>query len=298
MIWLLQHQQAFLLAVQRLWASPLNSLLSVVAMGVALALPAGGQLLVDNGVRLARNSAPAPQISLYLRMDADLPQLSAVRERLGANPAVASSQFLARDETLLRFKSSEGLRDVIDVLTHNPFPHAFVVTPRDDSPASMDRLAVELRALPAVDHVQLDSDWVRRLDALLRFLGSAVAVLALLLGTGLVAITFNITRTQVLMQGDEIVVSELLGATARYVRRPFLYFGTLLGLLGGVLAWCVVLAASAWLGQPLRELALLYGISAQLTTLSAVESMGLLALAAALGWLGTALSLHQHLGRS
>ncbi|MBK6638186.1 MAG: ABC transporter permease [Rhodocyclaceae bacterium] len=298
MIWLLQHRQALALALLRLKASPLNSLLSILAMGVALALPAGGQLLVDNGVRLARSSAPAPQISLYLRMDADSAQVAGVRERLAANRDIASSQFLSRDETLQRFKGSEGLRDVIDVLPQNPFPHAFVVTPRDDSPASMDLLAVELRALPAVDHVQLDSDWVRRLDALLRFLKSAVAVLALMLGTGLVAITFNITRTQVLMQRDEIVVSELLGATASYVRRPFLYFGTLLGLLGGVLAWCVVLAASVWLGQPLQEVALLYGLSAQLTTLSAAESIGLVALAAALGWLGTALSLGQHLSRS
>ena len=116
MIWLLQHRQALALALLRLKASPLNSLLSILAMGVALALPAGGQLLVDNGVRLARSSAPAPQISLYLRMDADSAQVAGVRERLAANRDIASSQFLSRDETLQRFKGSEGLRDVIDVL--------------------------------------------------------------------------------------------------------------------------------------------------------------------------------------
>jgi len=37
----------------------------------------------------------------------------------------------------------------------------------------------------------------------------------------------------VLTRRDEILVSRLIGATDRYIRRPFLYLGALQGLLGG-----------------------------------------------------------------
>ncbi len=295
MIWLHHHWMAFLLALQRLRAAPLNTVLSVLAIGVALALPAGGQLLIDNSVQFARNAAPAPQISIYLRMEAEDAGVKQITSKLANHAAVLRSDFLSREATLARFKASEGLRDVIDVLPKNPFPHAFVITPRDDTPAAMDELASELRSWPGIDHVQLDSDWIRRLDALLRFARSAVLALALMLGVGLVTITFNITRLQVLTQREEITVSELLGATPSFIRRPFLYFGSVLGVLGGALAWLMVFVGERWLRGPLQEIAELYGLAFQIVGLGAMESRFLLLLAGVLGGLGTALSLRQYL---
>ncbi len=295
MILLRHHADALQKALRRLADAPLNTLLSILAIGIALALPAGGQLLINNSVQFARNAAPVPQISLYLRTEADENAVKVVTGKLKGNAGVLRSDFVSREATLERFKRSEGLRDVIEVLPRNPFPHAFVITPRDDSPASMDALATELRGLPQVEHVQLDSDWIRRLDALLRFARSAVVALALMLGIGLVTITFNITRLQVLTQREEIAVSELLGATPSFIRRPFLYVGSLLGLLGGTLAWLIVFLGQRWLREPLQQLAELYGLGFQIAGLSGVESLGLLILAAVLGWLGTALSLRQYL---
>lgn len=297
MIWLRQHYDALWQAVGRLRASPVNTVLSMLAIGIALSLPAGGQLLLQNGVQLARSAAPNPQISIYLTMSADDGAVSALSHVLRQHPAVRTAEWVSRETTLARYRQSEGLREVIDVLPRNPFPHAFVVTPADDSPAAMASLSAELRKLPNVEHVQLDSDWVRRLDALLRLGRSFVMVLGLLLGIGLVAITFNITRLQVLTQSQEIELSALLGATASFIRRPFLYFGTLLGVLGGGLAWLLVGAAGLSLAEPVRELSQLYGLSVQLAGFGLAESASLLVLAGALGWLGTALSLRQHLAR-
>ena len=95
--------------------------------------------------------------------------------------------------------------------------------------------------------MQLDSAWVRRLDALLRIGRTSVVLLALLLGVGLVAITFNTIRLQVMTSRAEIELSRLLGATDAFIRRPFHYFGVLLGLLGGVVAWLIVGGATLWL---------------------------------------------------
>lgn len=294
-VWLSQHGDAFRAAVRRLAASPINTLLSLLAIGVALALPAGGQLLVTNVLQLARNSAPTPQISLFLELDASKAAGQDLQGRLKDHAGIKAYRFIPREDTLARMKSREGLADVIEALPRNPFPDAITVLPEDDRPEAMEALAAEFRKWPKVAQVQLDSDWARRLAALLKIGRLAVALLALLLGVGLVAITFNTIRLQVMTRRAEIELSRLLGATDAFIRRPFHYFGILLGLAGGIVAWSIVAAAGWWLREPITELARLYGIDFVLRPLALLDSALLLITAAGLGWLGASLSLSQHL---
>ena len=214
------------MAIRRLAATPLNTLLAVLAIGIALALPAGGQMLLANAQQIlgqgatqqtTKRATPRVQISLYLNVDAERGSAESLATTLG--------KFIDRETTLQRMRQTAGLKEVIDALPNNPFPDALVITPNDESAEALESLAAELRSLPKIDHVQLDSAWIRRLDALLKVGRTFVALLAMLLGIGLIAITFNIIRLQVMTMRAEIEVSQLLGATDGYIRRPFLYFG-------------------------------------------------------------------------
>jgi cell division transport system permease protein len=292
MSWLRQHRDALALALRRLAGAPVNTLLSVLAIGVALALPAGGQMLFANIQSASRGLATNPQVSVFLAVDAERKAAQEVEARLRRMEGVASVRLVTREETLARMKTGQGLGEVLDALPKNPFPDALVITPRDERPEAMQRLAAEARKLPRVEHVQLDSAWVQRLDALLRLGRTAVLLLAALFGVGLVAITFNTIRLQVLAGRAEIEISRLLGATDSFVRRPYYWFGTLQGLLGGAAAWAIVAAATAWLRGPMAELAALYRIDFALAGLPAADAGLLLLVAALLGWAGAALSLH------
>jgi cell division transport system permease protein len=296
-IWLDHHRAALVLAWRRLWAAPVNTLLSVAAIGIALALPAGGLLLLHNGQQILGASTATPQLSVYLPLSADRAAARAVETRLKALPGLRSVEFVDRETTLARFKSGDGLKEVIEALPRNPFPHAFILSPREDSPQALDALAASLREWKEIEHVQLDSEWARRLDALLRLGRTAVWTLALLLAAGLVGITFNITRLQVLTQREEIEVSALLGATAAFMRRPFLYFGVLLGLGGGLLACLLVAALTAWLAPSLIEIAQLYGVELSFQRPGALHALTLLGGAALLGAIGTRSALRAHLPR-
>jgi cell division transport system permease protein len=295
MVWLGHHRAAARLAMRRLSAAPLNSLLYLLAIGVALALPAGGQMLLANALSLAGTTSAAPQISIFMASGADRGMAAEIESRLKKRSDVKRIQFLPREETLARMKANPGLREVIEALPANPFPDAFVLSAADESPQAMDQLAVEFRQWPKVEHVQLDSAWVRRLDALLKLGRTAVLVLGVLLSAGLIAISFSIIRMQALTYRTEIEVSRLLGATDRFVRRPFLYYGFLLGLGGGIVAWLLVGAAALWLRAPLGELVRLYDLTLVLQSLDTRDSALLLAFAAGLGWLGALISLRQYL---
>jgi cell division transport system permease protein len=295
MNWLRAHWNACRLALSRLAGAPLNTLLSVLGIGIALALPAGGHQLIGQIAALTQGAAATPQLTVFMTLDAERNAAQTIAARLKERPEVARSELIAREDTLARMKTAEGLADVIAALPKNPFPDAVVVTPGDDSPAAMEGLAAEVRKWPQVEHVQIDADWARRLAALLKLARTGVWLLAGLLGIGLVIITFNTIRLQVLTREAEIEVSQLLGATDAFIRRPFHWYGALLGLLGGAAAWLIVGGALLSLAAPLAELARLYGLSLQLAPPGPAASALLLGTAALLGWLGAALSVRRHL---
>lgn len=293
--WLAQHRDAARLAWRRFATAPLNSLLSLLAIGVVLALPATGQMLLAAAGQLGGGVAPQPQISVFLAADAERSAATEVESRLKRFGGVKHAQFIPREETLARLKSNPGMRDVIDALPGNPFPDAFVVTTDDDRAEAMERLAAEFRRWPKVEHVQLDSAWVRRLDALLKLGRTLLLLLGGLIGAGLVAISFSLIRMQVLAHRAEIEVSRLLGATDAFVRRPFLYFGTLLGLGGGMVAWSIAAMAAFGLRTPLADVGRLYDFALIVEPLALRDAAILVVFAAALGWLGAATSLRQQL---
>ncbi|MBM3390561.1 MAG: ABC transporter permease [Betaproteobacteria bacterium] len=293
--WLLHHRQAALQAFRRLAATPLNTVLGALVLGIALALPAGGEMLLANFQRLAQRVAATPQISVFMALDAGRKEVAEVESRLRRHAQTREVSLVPREETLKRLKESEGLGEVIDSLPRNPFPDAFVVVPRTETPEALEAMRAEFAQYPKVEHVQLDSAWVRKLDALLRLARLVVTLLATVLGVALVAITFNTIRLQILTQRDEIEVSRLLGATDAFIRRPFFYFGALQGLAGGLVAWLAVLGATLLLRGPVGELAGLYGIDFSLHILPLADSLMLLGLSALLGLAGAWISLRRHL---
>ncbi len=171
---------------------------------------------------------------------------------------------MPREQALKELKASTGLADVVDSLPQNPLPDAFVVLPRDTQPEALEKLRDEVRGWPKVTHVQLDTAWARRLEAGLKLARLAVWLLATLFAFALVAVTFNTIRLQILTRREEIEVSKLIGATDPFIRRPFLYFGALQGLAGGVAAWAIIWAGVWLLNGALAELTQLYSARIEL----------------------------------
>jgi cell division transport system permease protein len=294
---LAQHFAVLHSALRRMFASKLGGLLNILVIGIALSLPAGMYVLLKNVQGLVEQLSGTPQISLFLAMDAKANDVDALRRRLSENPAVATVEFIPRDRALEQLKHITGLSDVIGGLDRNPLPDAFIVSPKPGEAQSLEGLRGELAKLPKVEQAQLDSAWAYKLEALLRFGRLAALILASLLSLALIAVTFNTIRLQILTQRDEIEVSRLIGATDGFIRRPFLYFGALQGLLGGLTAWIIVSTSLLALNRPLGELSQLYASQFALHPLSLGDSLSLLLFSLYLGWLGAWLSVGRHLSQ-
>jgi len=292
--WLRQHWQILVLTARRLARDPLATLLNVTVIGVALALPLGGYMLLQNLGSVSRQVTGNPQISLFLARDADKADIAALEARLKQTPGVRALRFISREQALEGLKQAENLSDVIAALQTNPLPDAFVLE-TGGSAAELEKLEPQLKALPKVAHVQLDSAWVRRLESLLELGRTAVLILATLLACGLVAVTFNTIRLQILTQKDEIEVGKLIGATDAFIRRPFFHLGVIQGALGGLAALAIVYLCMQILNHSILELARLYGSDFSLRFFGLSDCLALLAFAAILGWLGAYMSVSRHL---
>lgn len=293
--WLRHHRSALRAAFGKLAAQRAGGIVSALVIGVALALPAGGYALLEGVSALTPGVALEPQISVYLKSSSSKTDAEKLGARLKADPRVDLVRFVPRKEALKQLKGEEGLSDVVAALDRNPLPDAFVLRMRDSNPETQSAVAEELRHLPVVSHVQADAVWARRLASLTRIGRLAVLLLAGLLAFGLVAVTFNTIRLQILTQRDEIEVSKLIGATDAFIRRPFLYLGLVQGLAGGALALGIVWAGLALLNGEVRPLAQTYGSSFGFSFLSRGDALAVVLFAGALGWLGASLSVSRYL---
>lgn len=293
--WFAQHLRGFTATLARLAGTPFGNALNILVIGIALSLPVGLYVVIDNLQGSSQQFAAEPQVSAFMALDASRAEVAQTEARLKQNPRVQQFRFVPRDQALQELRQSSELADVVDSLPQNPLPDAFIINAKDSTPQSLEALRDEIRQWPRVAHVQLDAAWARRLDAALRLGRLLVAILGTLLALALIAVTFNIIRLQVLTQRDEIEVIKLIGATDAFIRRPFLYFGALQGCAGGMVAWLIVSVGVYLLNRNLGELSHVYASLIQLKYLTPGDSLILLVFPAALGWFGAWLSVGRHL---
>jgi cell division transport system permease protein len=290
-----QHIGVFTLILRRLASAPVASALNIIIIGIALSLPVGGYVLLKNVQSISTRMNSAPQISVFLNMNTTPDDVSHISKQLKNMAAIDRIEFVPRELALKQLQQSTGLADVIGGFTQNPLPDAFILYPTLVDANSLESLRDELKSWPKFEHVQLDSAWAHKLEAALRFGRFAVLILAALLSFALIAITFNTIRLQILTQRDEIEVAKLIGATNSFIRRPFLYFGFMQGLLGGAVAWLIIATSLLALNFSLSGISQLYASNFSLQLLSLGDSLTLLGFSAYLGWLGAWLSVSQHL---
>ncbi len=301
--WFRQHRYALSAALVHLRRSPGGFLFNILVVAIALALPFMGVTLLDNVRPMSETLSVDPEISVFLKQDTprDQAEALAVQLRQVVKDKQAKIVFTPREKALDNLKDKNGLADVLATLGDNPLPDSYVLKldafRNAQAGGDVDQLAEQIRALPGVDTVQVDSAWVKRLAALINILRLALLILAVTLGTVVVAVIFNTIRLQVLTQREEILVSKLIGATDSFIHRPFYYTGALLGLFAGALALGAVTLTLRPLNTAIAEFARLYASEFQLAPLPALAVAALLALSATLGLIAARLSVKRHTAR-
>lgn len=282
--WLAHHLHSLKIAAEQFRAAPVATLFTILVIGVAVSLPAGLYALLGNLERAAGGVKPQAEVTAFFK-EVDEAKARALAAGLRKRVDVAEVQFVSKADGIKRLESA-GLAEVALGLPENPLPHTLVLIPRESTPEALEALAAQVKADPDIERVLVDSDWIKRLAALMQLGRDLVGMLIIVLGVALAAITANTIRLQIYAQEDAIEVARLIGATDRFIRRPFLYFGGIQGLVGGLAGWLLVIAGGLLLESSVAQVAAAYGSQFHLAGLSLQETGLLLLFSAMLGWLG------------
>jgi len=292
-----RHTQTLIGSLGRIVHQPFATLMTMGVIAVALALPLLLGLFLTNVRTATSNWNDAFDLSVYMDKKAAAPRAASLAKQLRFRGDVAVVRVITADEAMTEFRENSGFGKALDALSDNPLPDTLVVTPTlsASTPEGTDALKSAIAAMPDVESVQLDTEWVKRLHAMLDVLRRVVLLTSGLLGMGVVLIVGNTIRLDILNRRAEIEVMKLVGASDRFARRSFLYSGVWYGLGGGLMALILVSAAAASLSRPVDALAKLYGSQFHLRGLPLTTAAAVLALAVALAWLGSWLAATRHI---
>lgn len=295
--WLLRHAQMSLSSLGRLSRSPLTTLMTATVIGIALALPSGLHMLVDNVRQLSASWDGSASISLFLNDAVSDEQAEQVRAKVAARNDIADTRLIDRAAALDEFRRLSGFGQAIELLDQNPLPPVVLARPaaRIQGSDAVGHLAQELQAFREIDLAQVDLQWVERLGAITGTIERAVLVLAVLLAGAVLLIVGNTIRLEIQNRHSEIEVVKLVGGTDAFIRRPFLYEGFWYGLLGAAIALILVIVSLVLLDGPVERLAGLYNSRFELAAVDWGSFLGIVGGGPLLGLCGAWLAVGRHL---
>lgn len=293
--WWRHHKDSARDALTRLATRPAGTVMTVLVIAIALALPVGLGVMLENVRELTRSWQGNAHLSVFLEQDVDEEPQRELAGDWKAWDTIRRTKVVTPAEALDEYQQMSGFGNALDALPDNPLPPLIIVYPKASDPEALDKLSERLGEQDNVDQVQLDVQWVRRLDAMLDVGERLVSALALALALGVMLVLMNTIRLAIESRRDEITVVKIVGGTDGFVRRPFLYTGFWYGAAGGLTAAVLVQIALWWLSGPVDRLAGLYDSSYSLASLHPGAFLLLPLFAGILGLMGAWLAVGRHL---
>ena len=296
-IWFMRHIQVSLASLGRLSRNPFSTLMTAAVIGIALSLPIGLHLMLNNAQQLSGNWDGAASISLFLTQETTNKNAEKLARKLQLKDEIDNVQLIGRNDALEEFRTLSGFSAALDSLDSNPLPNVLIVEPGPlhSTPEAAEKLLTDLQQFREVEFAQLDLQWVRRFQGITQIAKRGVWVLGTLLGIAVLLIVGNTIRLEIQNRHAEIEITKLIGGTNAFIRRPFLYSGFWYGLFGGIIAWLLVTLSLFLLDNPVEQLAGLYGSQFGLSGVDLATFALLLWGSALLGLVGSWIAVGRHL---
>ena len=295
--YLSNHLRVSLASLGRLYAQPIATLMTAAVIAIALALPAGLYIALNNVAQLSSDWDGSTQISLFLHTHVNKHDAQELMQRLEKHKNIKKIEFIDKEKGLEQFKEISGFGDALKYLDSNPLPIVLVVYPgfNNNQPDRTTHLVKELGNNKLVELAQLDVQWVKRLYTFLEIANRSILVISAMLSIAVLLIIGNTIRLDIQNRREEIEVSKLIGASNAFIRRPFLYTGIWYGAIGASLAWIITQISLLLMEKPIHKLAVLYHSDFQLSGLGARNTLLLILFSCTLGLVGSWIAVSRHL---
>lgn len=295
--WLTNHARTLIASLGAMTRQPASSLMTTSVIAIALALPSGMFVLLNNASHISVGWDNSAQISVFLKTSVSEKKANKLMAKLSLYEDINAVSLINKDQALKEFRKISGFGGALEALGSNPLPHVLTIQPVVDTnrPDKIRHLLKQLNKQKEVELAQLDLQWVQRLFAMLEIAQRGIWIIAGLLGIAVLLVVGNTIRLDIQNRREEIEVTKLIGGTDAFIRRPFLYTGLWYGISGGLFAWILTVLSIGLLDGAVANLASLYNSGFQLHGLGLTEALSLIAFSCFLGLAGSWIAVGRHL---
>mgnify|MGYP000057755379 CR=1 FL=1 len=291
-----QHRRSALRSIHDLLRNPTAALMTLLVIGITLALPASLLSLLQVSNSVAGNQPHVPSLSMFLKPGIIDEKALTLASTLEQKREIERVELLTSADAMQEFRAYSGFGSALDALQENPLPNVLLVhLAADTDRIALENLVGELRALPVTDIIDYDQGWIERLQAIAEALRRAIQAIGIGLALAVMLIIGNTIRLEILNRKEEIEVTRLVGGSNAFIRRPFLYTGLVYGLFGALLAWLFVALLLLIVSGPLGRLAELYDAQISIALFGAQALVLLVPVGVILGLAGAWLAVSRHL---
>jgi cell division transport system permease protein len=296
--WGRRHLYSFFSSLGTLLSHRFGTLMTVIVLGIAMVLPIGLLLTLENLRNLDLKQDQWGTLTVFMDMAVTEQQVRQF-EQLLHEQGMAGVESISPQQGLEEFREASGFGSALDVLESNPLPWIVEVQPAWLEGQDMNAQAVALQQWleqqDLVESVVADSKWLQRLAGLIRLGDAFVTVLAFMFSLAVLVVIANTIRLDVGNRAEEIEILSLVGAGPGFIRLPFLYTGFWYGVLGAFFALLLLELILLYLQAPLAGLMDAYGRNFDAQGLSIPQVFGMLLAGGTLGWIGALIAVQRYL---
>ena len=294
--YLLNHIEAFKVALRRLFYAKAASLVMFIIIGITTCLPMSALLFLENIKQASSQIEYSAEVSIFLINEYKDDDLKTFTSFLKEQPIVSKITFEKKEDAWVKLQKKIMI-DGDSLIEKNPLPDSFYLSLATLDENEIDYLVKELKEFPIIDDVLMDSAWVNKLNSILSLGELIINFLGILLLSVLAVIIGNTIRLQALSFKDEIEVSKLIGASNAFIRRPFLYTGIFYGIGGAIVAIAIIKLMIFIFNYYAYVIESILGFNISINDLLITHYLAMIILIIVIGWLASYFSTNRTLSK-
>jgi len=224
---------------------------------LVLSLLGALSLFVINSERISNNFRENIPINLFFTDNATQKEFDQFSKKLGEAPYVKSFKFVSKEEAAETQKEDLG-EDFLEFLGYNPLQNSYDIYINGEYVVtdSLTKIEAELLKTPNIDEIAYDKQLVELVNDNIKRITNWVLIIAGILTIISMLLINSSLRLLIFSSRFTIKTMQMVGATKRFIRRPFIWHSMRLGLIGSILAVIALVALTFYLDKKFPDLEL------------------------------------------
>ncbi len=248
--------------------------LTISVIAISLLIPIVFYLLINNVLVLTENMKTGRELTVYFKDNVSAENASEIRDAFSKDYRIQEATLITAEDAMESFSQSLGITDADKwLLNDNPLPNAIMLTPKSEylTESELNKMIAEIEKSKEVLLVQLDKQWVNRLNSIIKFLNATTIGIGCILLLSVILSITNCISSIIVKHKEEIEVMKLVGATNSYIITPYVYLGMWFGFIGGAIAIWISAIIVYVTGTLIYNIAESYGSHIEIFGINIVE---------------------------